>query len=101
MAAILPGGFSVSIIPGKEPAHQQKPPSQGEKFPVEIAAKVNAMLAHTLELDDVHPASKTHGSASIIPAAWALAESLQRTRKPAKGKGLSDRYRRNTRALAL
>ena len=49
---------------------------RSEKFPVEIAAKVNAMLAHTLELDDVHPASKTHGSASIIPAAWALAESL-------------------------
>ena len=39
---------------------------RSEKFPVEIAAKVNAMLAHTLELDDVHPASKTHGSASII-----------------------------------
>src|SRR5699024_10944346 len=35
MAALLPGGFSVSIIPGKEPAHQQKSPSQGEKFPVE------------------------------------------------------------------
>ena len=47
-----------------------------EKFPPEIAAKINAMLAHTLELDDVHPASKTHGSASIIPAAWAMAEYL-------------------------
>ena len=47
-----------------------------EKFPVEVAAKINAMLAHTLELDDVHPASKTHGSASIIPAAWALAEAM-------------------------
>src|SRR5699024_9909467 len=35
MAALLPDEFSVSIIPGKEPAHQQKPPSQGEKFPVE------------------------------------------------------------------
>lgn len=38
-----------------------------ERFPAEVAAKINAMLAHTLELDDVHPASKTHGSASIIP----------------------------------
>lgn len=47
-----------------------------ERFPAEVAAKINAMLAHTLELDDVHPASKTHGSASIIPAAWAMAETL-------------------------
>ncbi len=49
---------------------------RSERFPVETAAKINAMLAHTLELDDVHPASKTHGSASIIPAAWAMAEYL-------------------------
>ena len=49
---------------------------RSEKFPAEIAAKINAMLSHTLELDDVHPASKTHGSASIIPAAWAMAEYL-------------------------
>ena len=48
-----------------------------ERFPAEVAAKINAMLAHTLELDDVHPASKTHGSASIIPAAWAMAETLE------------------------
>lgn len=45
-------------------------------FPLEQAAMLNAMLAHTLELDDVHPASKTHGSASLIPAAWSLAVHL-------------------------
>lgn len=48
----------------------------GQRLPMAEAAKVNAMLAHTLELDDVHPASKTHGSASIIPAAWAAAQFL-------------------------
>lgn len=48
----------------------------GGGLPVAEAAKVNAMLAHTLELDDVHTASKTHGSASIIPAAWACGEYL-------------------------
>ncbi len=50
-----------------------------EKLPLAEAAKVNAMMAHTLELDDVHTASKTHGSASIIPAAWACGEYLGST----------------------
>lgn len=48
-------------------------------LPMAEAARVNAMLAHTLELDDVHTASKTHGSASIIPAAWACGEYLGST----------------------
>lgn len=45
--------------------------SEGETD-ISTAAYINAMLAHTLELDDVHPASKTHGSASLIPAAGKL-----------------------------
>lgn len=52
---------------------------RAETFPPTAAAMLNAMLAHTLELDDVHPASKTHGSASIIPAAWSCAEYLGRS----------------------
>lgn len=47
-----------------------------ERLPIQTAAMINAMLAHTLELDDVHPASKTHGSASLIPAAWSCARYL-------------------------
>ena len=47
-----------------------------ETYSLSAAAMLNGMLAHTLELDDVHPASKTHGSASLIPAAWACAEYL-------------------------
>lgn len=50
-------------------------------YPAPVAAMLNGMLAHTLELDDVHPASKTHGSASLIPAAWACAEYLGRSGK--------------------
>lgn len=46
-----------------------------------VAAMLNAMLAHTLELDDVHTASKTHGSASLIPAAWSCAEYLGKSGK--------------------
>lgn len=51
------------------------------KYPLTTAAMINAMLAHTLELDDVHTASKTHGSASLIPAAWSCAEYLGKSGK--------------------
>ena len=51
------------------------------KYPLITAAMINAMLAHTLELDDVHTASKTHGSASLIPAAWSCAEYLGKSGK--------------------
>lgn len=51
------------------------------KYPLTTAAMLNAMLAHTLELDDVHTASKTHGSASLIPAAWSCTEYLGKSGK--------------------
>lgn len=47
-----------------------------KKWSVTDAALLDAMLAHTLELDDVHPASKTHISSSMIPAAWCLGHAL-------------------------
>ena len=50
-------------------------------YPPVPAAMINAMHAHTLELDDVHTASKTHGSASLIPAAWACAQALGKSGK--------------------
>lgn len=50
-------------------------------YPLSVAVMLNAMLAHTLELDDVHSASKTHGSASLIPAAWGCAEYLRKSGK--------------------
>ncbi|KZL90452.1 MmgE/PrpD family protein [Clostridium magnum] len=53
----------------------------GEKFPLSTAVMLNAMLAHTLELDDVHTESKCHIGASVIPAAWSTAEYLGRTGK--------------------
>ena len=50
-------------------------------YPPVPAAMINAMHAHTLELDDVHTASKTHGSASLIPSAWACAQALGKSGK--------------------
>ena len=52
---------------------------EGGLWAPETAAMLNAMLAHTLELDDVHPSSKVHASASLIPAAWSLGQALGAT----------------------
>lgn len=48
----------------------------GERLSAGTAAFYNAMLAHYLELDDVHALSKTHIGTVVIPAAWAMAEYL-------------------------
>ena len=53
----------------------------GRKWNLMAATELNAMLAHTLEMDDVHTASKSHASACLIPAAWALSQKMQRSGK--------------------
>jgi len=50
-----------------------------EKLPLLAAVFINAMLSHTLELDDVHTNSKTHIGTVVIPAAWGLAEAFNRS----------------------
>lgn len=40
------------------------------------AALLNGIMAHALELDDVHTKSKTHIGAVVLPTAWTLAETL-------------------------
>jgi len=47
----------------------------GEKLPAAAAALVNGTLAHTLDFDDTHLPSVLHPSASVIPAALAVAEA--------------------------
>lgn len=37
---------------------------------------INALMGHTLELDDVHVNSKTHIGTVVVPAAWTLAAYL-------------------------
>lgn len=54
---------------------------QKEKVNLRLAVFFNAMLAHTLELDDVHTNSKTHIGTVVIPAAWSLAEALHKSGK--------------------
>jgi len=45
------------------------------KVPASMAAFMNGVLAHSLDYDDTHLPSVLHPSASIIPAALAVAES--------------------------
>lgn len=37
----------------------------------------NGLLAHELELDDVHTGSKSHVGAVVVPAAWTVADALE------------------------
>lgn len=49
---------------------------QGRRMDIFTASLLNGMLAHALELDDVHTGSKSHVGAVVIPAAWTLADAL-------------------------
>lgn len=48
------------------------------RMTVSSALLVNAMLAHALELDDVHTESKSHIGSVVVPTAWTLADALGR-----------------------
>lgn len=49
---------------------------QNKKAPLLTAIFLNAMMGHTLELDDVHINSKTHIGTVVVPTAWTLSEYL-------------------------
>lgn len=49
---------------------------QSRRMDVFSAVLVNGMLAHALELDDVHTGSKSHVGAVVVPAAWTMADAL-------------------------
>ncbi|MDR3353603.1 MAG: MmgE/PrpD family protein [Synergistaceae bacterium] len=48
----------------------------GRETSVFNASLLNGILAHSLELDDVHTGSKTHIGAVVVPAAWAVGEAV-------------------------
>jgi 2-methylcitrate dehydratase PrpD len=51
----------------------------GRRFPAATAALVNGTLAHSMDSDDTHLPSVLHPSASVIPAALAVAEAAGST----------------------
>lgn len=40
------------------------------------AIMINGLMAHELELDDVHTRSKSHIGAVVVPTAWTLADAI-------------------------
>jgi 2-methylcitrate dehydratase PrpD len=50
-------------------------------YPASSAALYNGTLAHSLDFDDTHLPSVLHPSASVIPAALAVAEAVQASGK--------------------
>ena len=58
----------------------------GEKVPAPVAALCNGTMARAWELDDVHEFAGTHVSASMVPAAFVLADYSKATgRGPVDG----------------
>ncbi|MGH2857174.1 MAG: MmgE/PrpD family protein [Solirubrobacteraceae bacterium] len=57
---------------GREEAHAV---GVAQPLPAELAALVNGTLAHSLDYDDTHLPSVLHPSASVVPAALAVAEA--------------------------
>lgn len=55
-------------------AAEATPLTGGERLPAASAAFVNGTLAHALDFDDTHLPSVLHPSASVVPAALAVAE---------------------------
>lgn len=49
---------------------------RGEKMTPTAALLLNGIMAHALELDDVHTGSKSHVGAVIVTTAWTLADAL-------------------------
>ncbi len=49
--------------------------------PLLTAVFLNGLMGHTLEMDDVHTASKSHIGVVVIPAAWGLAQQLNSSGK--------------------
>ena len=58
---------------GKPQAHIW---GRGDRLPASLAALVNGTLVHSFELDDLHKNSILHPSSAGVPAALAIAESL-------------------------
>lgn len=51
------------------------------KTDVHTAVLINSMAGHTLEMDDGHGRSKAHIGVVVVPAAWAVAETVQASGK--------------------
>jgi 2-methylcitrate dehydratase PrpD len=74
-AAPLPTSHAViDHVAEQGGAHQASAVAMAQRVPASQAAFVNGVLAHSLDYDDTHLPSILHPSASVVPAALAVAE---------------------------
>jgi 2-methylcitrate dehydratase PrpD len=69
-----PGDSVLATVLGLGGAPRASLFGASERVPAAQAALVNGTLAHTLDFDDTHLPSVLHPSASVVPAALAVAE---------------------------
>ena len=74
-----PARISLAVATAWGGAERASAIGSGARFPAAAAALVNGTLAHTLDFDDTHLPSVLHPSASVIPAALAVAEAEGRS----------------------
>ncbi|GAA3203369.1 MmgE/PrpD family protein [Actinocorallia longicatena] len=74
-----PGNAVLATVLGWGGAPQATVIGSGARLPSPNAALVNGTYAHALDFDDTHLPSVLHPSASVVPAALAVAEELGST----------------------
>ncbi len=67
-------GVVTSTVVGRGGVPEASVPGLSQRFPAASAALVNGTMAHALDFDDTHLPSVLHPSASVVPAALAVAE---------------------------
>lgn len=75
-AGAEPGGIVLALAEEMGGAHEATPFIGNGRLPAASVALVNGTLAHALDFDDTHLPSVLHPSASVVPAAMAIAERL-------------------------
>lgn len=70
-----PASIALAVATAWAGAQRATAIGSGARFPAAAAALVNGTLAHTLDFDDTHLPSVLHPSASVVPAALAVAEA--------------------------
>jgi 2-methylcitrate dehydratase PrpD len=76
-ATLRPGLLAISYVRSRGCAGDSTV-AGGPRTSAELAAFANAMCAHADETDDVNPRARLHPGASVVPAAVAVAEALDR-----------------------
>jgi 2-methylcitrate dehydratase PrpD len=69
-----PASIALDLVSDMGGADQATSIGSGTRLPAANAALVNGTLAHSLDFDDTHLPSVLHPSASVVPAALAVAE---------------------------